>query len=168
MTWISQNFPKGVIGHNITQLDPTVNAYTLELYDSGATCHMTLIKEPLINHQPIPPKLISAMNQCIFDAMGGRDLMIHIPNGPTHSKILIWGVLHTLDITMTLVSIGLISDTRYSILFKGRMCIIHDGYDNVVGKFAKWDSLYKVDKNGQLSASANRVAGPLTAMDAHC
>jgi len=36
-----------------------------------------------------------------------------------------------------------------------------------MGKFPKWDGLYKVDRNEHSSASTHTVSVPLTIMDAH-
>ena len=52
--------------------------------------------------------------------------MIKVPNSNTHSKILLWNLLHTLDIALTLICIGLVSDSGYSVLFKDSMCTIHN------------------------------------------
>ena len=44
-------------------------------------------------------------------------------------------MLHTPDVALTLISVGCISDTGYSILFKDGMCTIHDGKNAIMGKF---------------------------------
>jgi len=48
---------------HITQSEPPIDSHTPELYDSGATCHMTPLKEPLANYRAIIPKPIGAANQ---------------------------------------------------------------------------------------------------------
>src|SRR5882724_9267925 len=48
---------------HVAQPEPPTYSPTPELYDSGATCHMTPLKESLINYQAIPPRPIGAVNQ---------------------------------------------------------------------------------------------------------
>src|SRR5882724_4446419 len=49
---------------HVTQPEPLTYSHTPELYDSGATCHMTPLKDSLINYQVIPPRQIGTANQC--------------------------------------------------------------------------------------------------------
>jgi len=74
---------------HVAQLDPPLDSHILELYDSGATCHMTPLREPLVNYQTITPNTISAANQHTFSAIRCGDLTIHIPNSHTHLNILL-------------------------------------------------------------------------------
>jgi len=90
---------------------------TSELYDSGATCHMTPHKDLLSNYVSIMPKLINATNQLTFQPIGCRDLTIHVPNNGQTSNIMLRDVLYALDIGVTLVSIGLIEQAGYSVMF---------------------------------------------------
>jgi len=110
---------------HVAQPDPPLDTHVLELYDSGATCHMTPLREPLVNYWAIAPKPISTANQCTFSAIRHGDLTIHVPNGHTHSKILLWDILHTPNIMQMLVSVRCISDAGYSVTFKGGTCTIH-------------------------------------------
>jgi len=98
--------------------DPLPVSHTPELYDSGATCHMTPLRNSLTNYRAIAPKSISVANQLTFSAIGCRDLLIHVPNGHSDSKILLRDVLHMPDIAQTLISVGLISNAGYSVTFK--------------------------------------------------
>src|SRR5882724_6216033 len=93
--------------------------------------------------------------------------MIKVPNGDTHSNILLRDVLHTLDIALMLICIGLVSDTGYSVLFKDGMCTIPNRSNIVVGKIPKRDGLYKVEGTVCLLVSAHTANGTLTAMDTH-
>jgi len=159
--------PTDINAAHVAQPEPSAHSHTPELYDSGATCHMTPLKDSLTNYRVIPPRLIGTVNQCTFDALGCSNLMILVPNGNTNSRILLRNMLHTPDVMLTLISVRCISNAGYSILFKDRTCTICDGKNAIMGKFPKRDGLYKVDRNKHSSASAHTVSGPLTIMDAH-
>src|SRR5882724_7744715 len=96
---------------------PTPPETTSELYDSGATRHMTPHKDLLSNFISIAPKPINAANQLTFRAIGRGDLTIHVPNNGQTSNIMLQDVLYAPDIGVTLVSIGLIDKAGYSVTF---------------------------------------------------
>ena len=79
----------------------------------------------LTNYTAILPMPISAANQHTFHAIGQGDLPIHMPNGNGFTKITLKDVLHTPDIALMLVSIGLINQASYTVTFKGGTCMIH-------------------------------------------
>ena len=147
---------------HVTQPDPAVITHVLELYDSRAMYHMTPLREPLVNCWEITPKPINAANQCTFSAIGCRNMIIHVPNSHTHTKILLWDVLHTPDITQTLVSIGCISNAGYSITFKDGTCTIHNVNNVIMGRFPKRNDLYQVNRGGCWPVSAHSVRSSLT------
>jgi len=122
----ADNPHKHVIAHiaHAAQITHSANNHTPELYDSGATCHMTPLRDSLAEYRAINPKPISTTNQRTFNAIGHSNLMIKVPNGNTHSKILLWDILHTPDIAITLISIRLVSNAGYSVLFRDGMCTI--------------------------------------------
>src|SRR5882672_1152324 len=151
----------------IAQSGSPADTHTPELYDSGATRHMTPLGRSLLNYRSINPKPISAANQRTFSTIGRGDLKIRVPNGDTHSNILLKDVLHTPDIALTLVSVGLISDAGYAVLFKDGTCTIRDKSNTVVGQFPKQDGLYKVDRREHPSTSAHTASDGLTIMAAH-
>jgi len=123
--------PTDINAAHVAQPEPSAHSHTPELYNSGATCHMTPLKDTLTNYQAIPPRLIGAENQHTFYAIGRGDLMILVPNGNTNSRILLRDVLHTPDVVLTLISIRCISEKGYSILFKEEKC--HHGQVPQVG-----------------------------------
>src|SRR5882724_661639 len=127
---------------------------TSELYDSGATRHMTPYRTALTNYTAILPMPINAANQHTFCTIGQGDLPIHVPNGNGFTKITLRDVLHTPDIALTLVSVSLIDQAGYTVTFKGGTCTIHDQTHKLIGCFPKRDGLYKVDTQHPESASA--------------
>ncbi|KAG0698989.1 hypothetical protein DFH29DRAFT_877634 [Suillus ampliporus] len=54
---------------------------TIELYDSGASQHMSPYQDHFINFRSISPHAIEAADKHTFNAIGQGDLPIEIPNG---------------------------------------------------------------------------------------
>ena len=127
---------------------------------------MTPHKGALLNYVPIAPKPISVANHLTFHAFGHSDLPIHLPNGNKYTNVMHQDVLYTLDIALTLVSIGLIDKASYTMTFKGSMCTIHDTAGKVIGSFPKWDGLYCVDTHLETPALAHSATVEISATEA--
>ena len=52
-----------------------------DLYDSGASKHMSARRDEFINYVPTEPKPIRAADKRTFDAIGKGDLRVRLPNG---------------------------------------------------------------------------------------
>jgi len=76
------------------------------LYDSGAMRHMMPYKHLLKEYCSIFPKPINATNQYKFQAIGKGNMLVLIQNGSEFTPVMLMDVLHTPDITMTLVSVS--------------------------------------------------------------
>jgi hypothetical protein len=66
----------------------------VELYDSGATCHMSPDRERFLTYTLIAPRAISGANQERFYAVGKGDMLVTVPNGTGDSTIRLTEVLH--------------------------------------------------------------------------
>jgi hypothetical protein len=77
----------------------------IELYDSGASCHMSPFLHHFTNYCTIPPCPITAANKCTFYAIGTGNLQIDIPNGQTTTPIILCNTLHTPEMALTIVLI---------------------------------------------------------------
>ncbi|KJA21483.1 hypothetical protein HYPSUDRAFT_93920, partial [Hypholoma sublateritium FD-334 SS-4] len=53
----------------------------IDLYDSGATHHMSGAKHHFLNFVDIMPKPISEADNRSFDATGIGDILVYLPNG---------------------------------------------------------------------------------------
>jgi hypothetical protein len=95
---------------------------TVELYDSGASQHMSPFRDHFINFKSIPPHPILAADKRTFDAIGRGDLPIEIPNGRTKTRILLTNVLYAPSMGVTLVSIRRLTIAGYAALFHGDTC----------------------------------------------
>jgi hypothetical protein len=121
-------------------------AHEAELYDSGASRHISPFRHRFITYQPITPRPISAADKHIFYAIGTGTLQIQAPNGASSTQILLREALHAPDVGVTVVSIGSIAKAGYTVLFDGNTCKIKNKNDNVIGKIpAGQNGLYRVE-----------------------
>jgi hypothetical protein len=65
-----------------------------ELYDSGASCHMSTYHDRLENFVSIMLKSIAAADKHYFQATGKGNLRIKVPNSKTMSSILLTDILY--------------------------------------------------------------------------
>ena len=56
-----------------------------ELFDLGASRHMSPFRKSFVTFQPIEARSITTANNKVFHAIGMGDLQIHVPNGVTSS-----------------------------------------------------------------------------------
>jgi hypothetical protein len=105
----------------------------VELYDSGASRHMSPFCHHFANYRSIPPRPITAANKRIFYAIGTGDLQIDVPNGDMTTPILLKDTLHAPDMTLTIVSIGHITGTGSSVTFEDNTCKIKTRSGKLIG-----------------------------------
>jgi gag-polypeptide of LTR copia-type/Zinc knuckle len=67
----------------------------VELYDSGASCHMSPFCDNFIKFISIVPKPITAADQRSFQATGKGDMVIEVPNGEMSTRIILKDVFYT-------------------------------------------------------------------------
>ena len=123
------------------------SAVQCELFDSGASRHMSLTCESFTNYKKIAPRLITATNNKIFHAVGMGDLQIDIPNGASSTKVMLRDTLHAPDLGLTVVSIGHIVQAGYTVEFTDGCCNIKKKSDgHIIGSVpAGLNGLFKVD-----------------------
>jgi Reverse transcriptase (RNA-dependent DNA polymerase)/Integrase core domain/GAG-pre-integrase domain/Zinc knuckle len=131
-----------------------VRKKTVDLYDSGATCHMTPHKERFTTYEKIAPRGISGANKETFFAEGLGDIWVTVPNGGKTSKMRLTGVLHAPKLAATLVSVGQLEDRGDSLLFSKGMLTITDWKDRIVATIPKRNRLYTVEYDGEETANA--------------
>src|SRR5882762_3297509 len=88
-----------------------------ELYDSGASRHMSPYRQKFINFAQISPRRVTAANSQEFEATGIGNIHIELPNGKSTSRILLKDVLYTPTTGLTLVSISKITLAGYTTIF---------------------------------------------------
>ena len=92
-----------------------------ELYDSGASRHMSPFQHRFTNLRSIPPRPITAANNRVFYATGLGDLKIDVPNGSSSTCITLKDALYAPDMSLTVVSISKIADAGYTVLLRARV-----------------------------------------------
>jgi hypothetical protein len=97
------------------------------------------------------------------------DMQIEVPNGKTLSKVLLKDVLHTLDLCLTIVSVGHIVKARYTVQFVNEACHIKRGDDGcIIGRIpVSMNSLFKV-KHTFAAADHPALAEPIDILMLHC
>ena len=105
-----------------------------ELYDSGASCHMSPFRQQFISFRPIPPHPILAADKRYFYAEGMGDLRIRVPNGESFTPIILRDTLYAPSMALTVVSISRIAKSGMTVAFEGSTCKITNKQGTVVGK----------------------------------
>jgi hypothetical protein len=133
----------------------TNESIKVELYNSGATQHISPYKEDFKALTSIPPKTLSAANKQCFDATAKRTLFINVPNGETMSKLKLTKVSYSPKVRYTLVSIWRLDEEGYLTSFHRGLCTICDRNGKTVGLIPKTRcSLYKVTHDNYKFANA--------------
>ena len=88
-----------------------------ELYDSGASCHMSPYHNKFLNFVSIKPQTIQAADGQEFEATGLGDMHIELPNRRSKLQILLKNVLYTPTMGLTLVSISKITKAGLTTVF---------------------------------------------------
>ena len=126
----------------------------VDLYDSGATRHMSGFLHKFINFVEIKPVPIMAADKRTFQATGKGDMYVSIPNrNQPNSRVLLKDVLYASSMGVTLVSISRITGAGSTVVFTGNFCRIYDRDRKLVGEIRVKGGLYWV------YYSPNGVAG---------
>ena len=65
-----------------------------DLYDSGASRHMSPFRHRFLTFEDIEPRPIAAADKRVFQATGKGEIRIEVPNGNTTSSVLLKDVLY--------------------------------------------------------------------------
>src|SRR6202789_865381 len=91
-SWMIGNGP----GQVITPGDDDIQIH-VELYDSGATRHISPYKSDFTSYAPLaPPIFLNTTNQQRFPAIGRGTLVVQVPNSGTELELTLHGALHAL------------------------------------------------------------------------
>src|SRR5487761_336488 len=145
-------------GRIIAQTGQGLQNSVAELYDSGATRHMSPFRDRFSNYRVIPPRAITAADKRIFYAVGTGDLRIEVPNGESSTPIVLKDVLHAPDMGITIVSINRITKAGFTATFAQDFCQIRNKSGKVIGTIpATSNGLYKVERVYAASVPEERV-----------
>ena len=118
----------------------------VDLYDSGATRHMSGFRHRFFNFTEIHPIPITAADKRTFQAIGKGDMHVYVPssNSESTSRILLKDVLYAPTMGVTLVSISRIAGTGSTVVFSGSLCRIYNKNRALVGEIKVKGGLYRV------------------------
>ena len=151
----------------LVNVKSNIEGVQTELYDSGASWHMSPYCDHFKNYISIAPKLITAADKRYFQAIGKGNLWIKIPNETITTTIK--NILHCPDMGLTLILIGKITATGYKVIFRDTICRIYNQKDKVISQIRARNGLYHVDHgitvNIAMTGEARKV---LTIEELHC
>ena len=134
--------------------DSSEKLVDVELYDSGASRHMSGFRRRFVNFKSIPLKPITAADKRSFNATRMGDMYINVPNGETTSRVLLRDVLYAPTMGVTLVSISRITSAGSTVIFTKDLCKIYGRDRELIGKIEVDGGLYRVYQ-GRRQASAD-------------
>ena len=109
----------GLAAAAITQVEE-VKPARVELYDSGATRHISPYRDDFTSYRTLePPVFLHAANGQQFPAVGTGTMVIGTPNGGEQSALTLEKVLHAPSVGYTLVSLGALDALGYRIAIGG-------------------------------------------------
>ncbi len=119
----------------------------VELYDSGATRHISPYKSNFTTYTVLdPPIYLNATNQQRFPTVEMGTLTIHTPNGCDQSTLTLNDILHAPAVGYTLVSLGTLDKNGYrtsigggNVMFAPRH--LPNGYDYMGKRYLVMDLL---------------------------
>ena len=137
----------------ITAAEVTEGAH-VELYDTGATRHISPFRSDFKTYAPLtPPVLLNTANQQRFQVIGTGSMAIQIPNGDAELEVLLWGVLYVASVAYTLVSLGSLDDQGYVMSVGGGKLDITDPYGQRVSQIARTSrGLYRITHEEEANA----------------
>jgi len=118
----------------------------VEIYDSGASCHMSPYIKAFTDFTFIEPKPISVADNRTFEAVGKGSIQVRIPNNDGFTAVTLRDVLYAPTIGFTLISLSRADKAGYSTLIRdGDLHILdHKNDDSVVGRIPARNGLWSV------------------------
>nr|AAZ28936.1 polyprotein [Phanerochaete chrysosporium RP-78] len=120
----------------------------VDIYDSGATHHMTPFRHLLYNYRPIPARTVRAAGKSHFAATGVGDMKLLMPNGNSWMRITLRDVYFAESMAATLVSLGKFDDAGYRAVIGGGYLRIMRG-DAQFAAIPKIRGLYRYYHSGE-------------------
>jgi len=136
----------------------------VEVYDSGATCHMSPYIDAFTNFEFINSRAISAADNRTFEAVGKGNLHINIPNGDGFTSVTLRDVLYAPTIAFTLISLSRADKAGYTTIIEdGELHLIDRANNNkVVGRIPARNGLWSVRSSKALENGTNLLPGSRT------
>ena len=161
--------PQSVIevGAVITQVNEGEDArICTELYDSGATQHISPYKPNFLTYLPLAlPVFLNAANQQKFPAIGRGTLAILVPHGAEETRLTLHNALQAPAVSYTLVSIGALDAEGYHAHIGGGSLELTSPQGERIGRIPHMQGhLYKTVHALDLA----NVVEPISVLELHC
>src|SRR6266481_2933107 len=127
----------------------------VDVYNSGASAHMSPSQSRFISLQSITPRPIKAADHTLFVATAVSELHILIPNGKTTRDVTLKQALFCPDLAFTLVLLTKCDIAGYTALLKDCKCTISDPHGTVLGQVPLTGGLYKHKYAPKVPEAAN-------------
>ncbi|KAJ3574507.1 hypothetical protein NP233_g1723 [Leucocoprinus birnbaumii] len=98
----------------------------VEVFDSGATSHITPFRDLFSTFETIPPRPVRAGDKNAFSAIGRGEVVLDLPNGAASTQLHLTEVLYPPEAGYALVSIGRLEDASFPTTFASGICIKHN------------------------------------------
>ena len=139
----------------------------MELFDSGASRHMSSYRNQFIDYKAIVPKSITAADNHTFQAIGKGDLMISIPNGKSVTRIRLKDVLYAPKMGITLISISKLDVAGFAALFRDKCCQIFSEKRKKLGEVPLTKGLYCLKSARKPFVGLTKASDTLTMAEIH-
>src|ERR1700678_2380437 len=125
-----------------------------ELFDSGASRHMSPYWHKFIKNFPIQKRVLTTADGGTFDAIGKG---VILPNDKATTRILLKDVLYTPKMGLTLISIGKIDTAGFASLFhKGSLQVFSYGKKRKkLAEIPLTNGLYRIEHEAEIAAVVN-------------
>ena len=132
-------------GANVLAGSAETRKSEVDLYDSGASRHMSGFRHKFIDLTEIDPVPITAADKRVFQATAKGKMIVHIPNGDKGtSKVFLLDALYSASMGVTLVSISRIAKAGSTVVFQGSYCRIYNQIKERIGEIRERNGLYRV------------------------
>lgn len=123
----------------------------VELYDSGATRHLSPYRDDSTTYHALePPLLLKAENGQRFPTVGTGTIVVSTANGSSQSDLTLEGVLYAPSVGYTLTSLGTLDTIGYSIkIGSGHLEIQSPRGDRLALIMRDPRGLYRVSHEGE-------------------
>ena len=113
------------------------NTPHIELYDSGATRHISSYKSNFTAYSLLtPPMFLNTANQQRFPAVGTGKLAIQVPNRRGETELILNNALHAPSVGYTLVSLGALDKEGYNACIGGSYLELDSLHGKCIGRIA--------------------------------
>ncbi|OJT06880.1 Retrovirus-related Pol polyprotein from transposon TNT 1-94, partial [Trametes pubescens] len=127
----------------------------IEVYDSGATRHISPYRDTFISFTELDPPLpINTADGHSFSAVGEGSVHVEVPNGDSQTAVTLQRVLYAPEIAFALVSIPRADEAGFSAVFeKGECRLYRRSNQTTIGRIPLKDGLYQVRRQDVAAAT---------------